>query len=59
MQPLLDIKTAARLLGVAPSTLYDWCAHRQIPYLKVGRRTLFDPEELQRWLEQRRVRATP
>lgn len=55
MKPLLDIKATARLLGIAPGTLYEWCACRAIPHLKIGRRTLFDEDELAQWLEQRRI----
>jgi excisionase family DNA binding protein len=28
---------------------------RRIPFLRVGRRVLFDPEQLERWLADRQV----
>ena len=60
MKPLLTVKNVSELLGgIAPGTVYEWCALRQIPRVKVGRRTMFDPVEIERWLEQRRVQIKP
>lgn len=55
MKALLNIKQAAQLLGVAPATLYEWCATRQIPHMKVGARTLFSSEKLEQWLQEREI----
>lgn len=32
---LLTVEEAAAFLGVAPSTLYDWCAARLIPHVRL------------------------
>ena len=55
MKPLLNVREAAQLLGVAPATLYEWCAAHFIPHVKVGSRTLFAPEDLEHWLQERRI----
>ena len=55
MQSLLNVKQVAGLLGVARATIYEWCSERQIPHLKVGRRTAFDPKQIEQWLANRKV----
>lgn len=36
---LIDVREAAALLGLKPSTLYQWAYHRRIPTVKLlGRR---------------------
>jgi excisionase family DNA binding protein len=52
---LLSAKVTAQKLGVALPTLRAWCSQRRIPYLKLGRRVLFDPVELEKFIESRRV----
>src|SRR5712692_6881262 len=47
---LLDVTSLARRLRVAPSTVYSWVSNRRIPFVKLGGRTLFDPEAIARWL---------
>jgi excisionase family DNA binding protein len=39
--PLLTAAEAAQLLRVPRSTVYELARNRRIPFLKVGRRTLF------------------
>ena len=33
---LLDVRGAAALLGLKPSTLYQWAYERRIAYVKIG-----------------------
>jgi excisionase family DNA binding protein len=51
---LVDIETAARLLGITVRHLRRFVAERKIPYVKVGGLIRFDVEELRRWIEERR-----
>lgn len=44
----LDIKAAARFLGVRPSTIRAWCNRRRIPFFKAGRCVRFRRS----WLEE-------
>jgi excisionase family DNA binding protein len=44
----LDIKGAAELLGVKPSTIRAWCLRRKLRYFKSGRAVRFR----RTWLEQ-------
>jgi len=43
-------KVIAELLGVSDRTVRNWRASRIIPYTKIGRIILFDPEAVERAL---------
>ena len=45
-----------RILRVPRSTVRELASNRRIPFLKVGRRTLFDQELLRQWIAQQTVR---
>ncbi len=48
---LISVEDAARYLGVQKSTIYSWAWRRKIPSVKMGRRLLFDREDLDRMIE--------
>ncbi len=48
---LLTVEEAAKYLGVQKSTIYSWAWRRKIPSVKMGRRRLFDQEDLDRIIE--------
>ncbi len=48
---LISVEDAARYLGVKKSTIYSWAWRRKIPSVKIGRRLLFDQEDLDRMIE--------
>lgn len=43
---LLTVDEAATMLGLKPSTLYQWAYQRRIPIVKVGRALRFKLSEL-------------
>lgn len=43
---LLSVREAADLLHVTPTTIHIWKAQGRISFKKIGRRTLFDKNEL-------------
>lgn len=50
---LLDAKEAAEALGgICPKTLWSLTKKGVIPHLRLGRRVLYDPRALERWIEQ-------
>jgi hypothetical protein len=53
----VDETTAARLLGSSASTLEKDRAtgHLGIPFVRAGRRVLYQLSDLESWLEQNRV----
>jgi excisionase family DNA binding protein len=44
---LLDVKEAAAMLGLKPSTLYQWAYERRLPVVKLGRALRFRLSDLQ------------
>ena len=51
---LLSVEQASDYLGVKKSTLYSWAGRRNIPSVKMGRRLLFDIEDLERLIDARK-----
>jgi excisionase family DNA binding protein len=52
---LLTAAEVSELLRVPRSTVYELTRTRRIPFLKVGRRTLFDPHLLREWITRQTV----
>jgi excisionase family DNA binding protein len=52
---LLTAQEVAELLRVPRSTIHELARARRIPFVKVGRRTLFVPEALRAWIAQESV----
>lgn len=52
---LLTAAEVSEILRVPRSTVYELARGRRIPFLKVGRRTLFDPELLREWIARQNV----
>jgi excisionase family DNA binding protein len=44
-----NVEEAAAALGVSPHTVRAWLRQRRLPYLKLGRRVLLDPEAVERF----------
>ncbi len=53
---LMTAAEVSELLRVPRSTVYELARTRRIPFLKVGRRTLFDPQLLREWIASQTVR---
>lgn len=52
---LLTAAEVSEILRVPRSTVYELARERRIPFLKVGRRTLFDPELLREWIARQNL----
>ncbi len=49
----VDVKTAARFLGVSPSLVYAYVERKQIPHFRMmGRSIRFSLSELEKWRRQ-------
>ena len=49
----VDVKTAARFLGVSPSLVYAYVERKQIPHFRMMGRTIrFSLSELEKWRHQ-------
>ena len=59
MNPLRDIKFAANFLGLPVPSVRGKVSRREIPFVKIGRRVLFDFEDLQAFVEKLKVQPRP
>ncbi len=50
---LINVNELAKVLGISVQTVYAWVSRRRLPIVKVGRRTMFNPEEIDRWVRVR------
>jgi len=48
---LLSVGEAAQYLGVQERTIYSWASQEKIPSVHMGRRLLFNQEDLDRMIE--------
>lgn len=55
-QPLMDLAEVADRLGVNQRHVRRLVAERRIPYLKWGHLLRFDPDEVESWLDEARIR---
>lgn len=55
---LLDVREAARFLGTTPKTLYTWAWKRKIDFVKIGRNLRFDVQDLERMINEAKVKAS-
>jgi len=49
---LIDVDGAAQLLGVSVHTIRAWVRQERMPVTRLGRRILFDPRALDRFVKQ-------
>ena len=54
---LINVKTVAEWLGVAPKTIHNWVYLRKIPYVKVGQKVLFRQRSLKAWLNRKEIKS--
>lgn len=59
MNRLLNNQEAAELLGISPFSLRGKVLRKEVPHVKIGRRTLFDPADLRAFIEAAKVQPRP
>jgi len=52
---LVTIDELTSILRIRKGTIYNWVYRRKIPYMKVGRRVLFDLKEIAKYLDGCRI----
>jgi excisionase family DNA binding protein len=50
-------KDAANILGVSTRTLDNLISNRKIEHVRIGRRMLFTPDQINRFIEENTVKA--
>ncbi len=58
LEPLLSIEEAAGLLAISPRGLYRLIRRSDLVAVKVGNCTRIEPQELRRFIAERRKRPT-
>jgi len=53
----LSVIEAAKLIGLARSTIYNYIYNRHIPFIKIGGRVVFDKADLIAWVERKKVKG--
>lgn len=54
---LLGIKETAEYMNLSVNTLYQWVCQRRIPFVKCGRLTKFDIQDIDSWIEKNKVKV--
>ena len=54
---LLDIQEVATYTGLSVHTLYTMVSQRRIPFVKMGRLTKFDREDIDKWIASHAVKV--
>ncbi|MCI0552067.1 MAG: helix-turn-helix domain-containing protein [Anaerolineae bacterium] len=52
---LFTVREAAQYLKIAEWTLRSWISQKRIPYVKLGSRTMFDVDDLNKWIDSHKV----
>lgn len=52
---MVDIHALAKELNVSESWIYFQVAQKKIPCVRLGRSIRFDPGEIHKWLETKRI----
>ena len=47
---LLNVQEVAKLIGVRPSTIYQWTHQEYIPHIKIGKLVRFKDTDIEKWL---------
>jgi len=59
LEPLVSIAQAAELLGVSTRTVLRLADSGAIVRVRIGRRTLFEPDSIRGYRERQRERGSP
>ena len=55
MENLLNNQQAAEFLNISPHSLRGYVSRKMVPFIKIGRRTLFDPADLRAYIESQKI----
>ena len=54
---MMDINQLADKLGMSVSGVYTWVNQRKIPFVKIGHLIRFDSNDIDQWLEEKKVKT--
>ncbi len=56
---LMTVEELADAFGLAPQTIRNWVALRQIPFISIGGKTRFRKRSIEAWLERKEFKLCP
>jgi excisionase family DNA binding protein len=57
MDALLDMDQVSEILNTPKETIYGWRSQKKIPFIKIGRRALFHPQDVLEFILKNRIPA--
>jgi excisionase family DNA binding protein len=57
LNKMLTISEVAEITRLSRATLYAYVSRREIPFYKLGTRTMFKMEEIENWISVRSVKS--
>ena len=57
MEKLLSVNQLADILGLKKITIYEWVRINKIPFIKLGKRVLFQPSDVEEFIKTNRKEA--
>ena len=54
---LIGAREAAKALAISERTLWELTNSGDVPHVRIGRRVLYDPDDLRAWIDPRKVRG--
>ncbi len=57
MEKLLSVNQLADILGLKKVTIYEWARDNKIPFIKLGKRVLFQPCDVKEFIKTNRKEA--
>ena len=59
LDKLWKIENVSEFLQVKTSVIKYWLRCREIPHIKIGREYRFDPDDIKRWIEEKKKLSDP
>ncbi len=55
MEKLISVNQLSDVLGLKKITIYEWVRDNKIPFIKLGKRVLFHPRDIEDFIKSNRV----
>jgi len=52
---MLNVHELSKDLNLSESGIYQMVSQRKIPFVKIGRSVRFDSEDIQKWLQEKKM----
>lgn len=59
MEDLIDVPEVARRLHISRSYVFELARARRMPAIRIGKRILFSPSALERWIQESAIEPIP